>query len=359
MARGNSQAPAAKSKPKAKAHKSEKNKQSACSASRQESDIPQELQQQCLNVFQNALKPSEQDATILQEVKGHLYNRDFAIAFGKEEYLRVYASRWSPSRALAYVQILVDVQNQLLKIGSKTEGGAKEHALNTVCIGGGAGAEVMALAGWIMVDTTVLNHFHHIDAIFLDVAAWDSIVQDLHQAIVVPPELSKYASAAAKEANAAMLQPEVYKANFGQIDALSMSSEQTREVFANAELVTLLFTLNELYSNSVPKTQQLLSKLTSTLRAGAHLLVVDSPGSYSTVSINGAEKKYPMQWLLDYTLIGSGKQDVIHEHKWEKLVSDDSRWFRMPEGLKYPIELENMRYQIHLYRRLPEAENKA
>ena len=35
---------------------------------------------------------------------------------------------------------------------------------------------------------------------------------------------------------------------------------------------------------------------------------------------------------------------------WEKLESADSVWFRLAEGLRYPIQLENMRYQMHLYR---------
>ena len=41
--------------------------------------------------------------------------------------------------------------------------------------------------------------------------------------------------------------------------------------------------------------------------------------------------------------------------KWEKVVDEESKWFRLPPGLRYPIELENMRYQIHLYRRLPDG----
>ena len=252
---------------------------------------------------------------------------------------------------------MADVQDELLGPSSSVDGEAVELPLNAICIGGGAGAEVVAMAGWMSVNTAVLGRLGRVDAAFLDVAAWDAVSMDLHQAIVTPPELSKYASAAAKETNGAWLQPEVYKAVFRQLDALEMSEERTGDVFAGADLVTLMFTLNELYAASAPKTQQLLSRLTSTLRPGAHLLVVDSPGSYSTVSINGAEKKYPMQWLLDYTLIGSGKQaKAMRSVKWQKLVSDDSRWFRMPEGRKYPIELENMRYQIHLYRRAEQTE---
>jgi 25S rRNA (uracil2843-N3)-methyltransferase len=58
---------------------------------------------------------------------------------------------------------------------------------------------------------------------------------------------------------------------------------------------------------------------------------------------------------MDMTLTGNGKQERGKEEeevKWEKLVSDESRWFRLQESLKYPIPLENMRCQVHLFRRL-------
>jgi 25S rRNA (uracil2843-N3)-methyltransferase len=53
-----------------------------------------------------------------------------------------------------------------------------------------------------------------------------------------------------------------------------------------------------------------------------------------------------MQWLLDHTLI----ETETPGYSWEKLQSDESIWFRLPEDLSYPIALEDMRYQMHLYR---------
>lgn len=130
-------------------------------------------------------------------------------------------------------------------------------------------------------------------------------------------------------------------------------------------LVTLMFTLNELYTASAPRTQLFLMKLTDVLPTGALLLVVDSPGSYSEVQVNNSPKKYPMHWLLDHALLRSDKkrenggeaergwvEGNDERQRWEKLIGDESRWFRLPGGLRYPIELENMRYQIHLFRRV-------
>ncbi|GIZ40699.1 hypothetical protein CKM354_000402700 [Cercospora kikuchii] len=310
------------------------------------SNVPLALQQRCLNIFRDALTSGEEDVSLLQEVKGHLYRRDFAEAFGKDEYLRVYASRWSPSRALGYLQILSDVQEKICK------GREEEGALKVVCLGGGAGAELVALAAWLS-ERRGDSPDSRISAVFLDIAAWGPTVSNLEKAVVSPPVLSQYASAAAKAANVALLPEEAFTATFQQADALDLDDAQSKGIYENTDLITLLFTLNELYSTSVPKTQKMLARITEAAQPGAYLLVVDSPGSYSTISINGAEKKYPMQWLLDHTLLGTqqkrGEQEI--PAKWEKVVSDESRWFRLPQGLEYRLELENMRYQIHLYRR--------
>ena len=81
-------------------------------------------------------------------------------------------------------------------------------------------------------------------------------------------------------------------------------------------------------------------------------MVIDSAGSYSEVTLNGNTKKYPMQWLLDYTLLENCKRETTSGSiTWTKIQGNDGVWFRLPEGLKYPLELENMRYQIHLYKR--------
>lgn len=330
------------------------------------------LQQQCLDMFRDALKPSTADAAVLQEVKGHLFNRDFATAFGREDYLRVYAGRWSPSRCLGYLQILRDVEQHFIPSASRALN-PDRPSFQVKCLGGGAGAEVVALGAWqsLSLHSSAVDQVVSLHASLIDIAAWAPVVDGLYDAMTAAPVLSEYASAAAKEANKPFLSPEDFQAGFVQQDVLSWDPEELRLRLVGTDLVTLMFTLNELYSTSVPKTQALLAQLTSVLAPGAMLLVVDSPGSYSTVSIAGKEKKYPMQWLLDYTLLGSGtstNQSTNDDEngarqdeggaaaKWEKLVGEESKWFRLPQGLRYPIELENMRYQIHLYRRMGEGD---
>lgn len=351
MARGSKQAPASKAKPAPKEKERRTNGAEQKVAASNGASL--DLQQKCLNIFRDALKPAGDDSEALQEVKKHLFNRDFVQAFGKESYLRAYAGRWSPSRALAYHQVLIDVQDEVLRDSDRATG---DGVFRAVCIGGGAGAELVSLATWLYVarhSTTTPLRVEKVYATLLDIAAWDPVITELHQAVITPPSLSAYASAAVREANEAMLMKEAYSVEFQRMDALAITGSQCQAIVGRADLVTMMFTLNELYSTSVARTQQMLARITASSRPGNHLLVVDSPGSYSTVSINGADKNYPMHWLLDLTLVGSQKQPNGEKAtpKWRKLVTDESRWFRLPPGLKYAIELENCRYQIHLYRR--------
>lgn len=356
--------------------------------------LPLELQQLVLDIFKDTFSTRFNDTlpSLIQEVKKCLYNRDFVDAFGKEEYLEAYAMRWSPSRALAYLDIFCSLPDLCSNVTSSSRGRNREaeqapgspegdsldskgstqskRATKILCLGGGAGAEMVALAGYLRylnnqqpnrgrsppADTKNSVRFH-ITAV--DIADWSSILHNLSSIITTPPPLSPYASAFAKASNIPLVDPNSYEMQFLKQDVLNMEVDKLAAILKDTTLVTLMFTLNELYTTSMPLTTTLLLSLTFLLAPGALLLVVDSPGSYSTVSIGGdeeAERKYPMQWLLDHTLlesaaIGSSKNST-QERQWEKLESCGSRWFRLPDGLKYGLDLEDMRYQVHLYRRV-------
>lgn len=301
--------------------------------------VPLALQQRCLSLFRAALYTGPEALETVQAVKGHLFARDFAQAFGMEGYRRAYALRWSAGRAVGYLRIFTEV----FEVAGLERG---ERSMKALCLGAGAGAEVVGLAGWMGSEMGTGNW----EVEVVDRADWSEVVGILGEGVVASPVLGKYASNAAREANRALVQSERFGVRFTMADVLDWDEAEVKAKTDGVGLVTVMFTLNELYTTSVAGTQRVLALLTTWLEAGAMLLVVDSPGSYSTVSINGTEKKYPMQWLLDYTLMGS--KDSAAPAKWERLVSENSKWFRMPEGLEYPIELESMRYQLHLYRRL-------
>ena len=379
--------------------------------------IPIQLQQAILNVFRNSFPDhnSNELQRPIQELKGYLFNRDFEKAFGRKDLLTAYAIRWSPSRALAYLEIFCDLKliSRCIEQGSSSAnaeeetqnlrdksvapavrsgvlGSSQQHRsshpppesmdinnLNVVCIGAGSGSEILAIAGYSnylssegdLVKEGVKNDDGAVENIpkfsfdirILDVADWSYVVTRLCAGATNVPPLSKYSSLSATS-KSPLIESSSFKVSFTQQDVLKAEVEPLTSVFQDVKLVTILFTLNELYSVSKNKTTSFLLALTYLMDPGSLLLVVDSPGSYSSVNIdkgskqpNGtSEKKYPMSWLLDHTLlessnIGSGVNRA-EGVQWEKLVSIDSKWFRLPSDLKYSLDLEDMRYQLHLYR---------
>ncbi|KAL9038829.1 MAG: hypothetical protein Q9214_005127 [Letrouitia sp. 1 TL-2023] len=376
-----------------------------------------ELQQRILNIFKNAFadKINQELPEVVQAVKRSLYNRNFSEAFGSDKFLEAYAIRWSPSRALAYLDVLLnleDLYDRLFGFLIKTTKANKFLEFSTeeshlectkhpkeklplganlggkiACIGGGAGAEIIALAGFLQC-TYAHKHTAEPELCYrgnpsvshqltpaklkihaIDVADWSIVLQKLQSGITTPPEISQYASASAKAANRPLIDHDYFSLAFTQQDVLQLTKEQSSDLFKDATLVTFMFTLNELYSTSISSTTTLLLSLSSTISAGSLLLVIDSPTSYASVKSNSSmaqahetdgvcereQKKYPMQWLLDHTLLqsaseGNGKRDD-QTGSWEKLVDNNSRWFRLSERLTFPIKLEDTRMQVHLYRR--------
>jgi len=404
-------------RPKTKSAKSSTETPEVNSESALGRTIPIELQQLLLNVFRDAFPDVLTSGTLqplLQDVKAALYERDFTRAFGKSEHLEAYSVRWSPSRALCYLSILVDLRkhlaetNQLSAKRQSPEGnGAVKIAMSNAdvqdesldsaahpadtfepdlqvsCFGGGA-AEVVAFGGfsWYMRDAlhgpnaainshkdeeelTMTNlsisaNLPKINLLLLDTAQWQDVVHKLHSSLTTPQPLSKYASSAARAANSPLIADGDMVSTFRKEDVLVTAQNHLNDLLGKKPmLLTLLFTLNELYTTSIGKTTAFLLKLTMAVKPGSLLLVVDSPGSYSETKLGSEATKYPMSWLMDHTLLEA--QDTKEEPKggkneaapsWVKVVSEESKWFRIPEELRYPIPLENMRYQMHLYRRV-------
>ena len=85
--------------------------------------IPLDLQQLSLNIFRDSFvgRLESDIQPLLQEVKGHLFNRDFKTAFGRNDYLEAYSARWSPSRALGYLQVLAELKEVSDTIGEPKE----------------------------------------------------------------------------------------------------------------------------------------------------------------------------------------------------------------------------------------------
>lgn len=310
--------------------------------------------------------------------------------------MRAYALRWSAARALGYAGLFRTV---LKWMGEGNAGGQYRDSISgddstrVVCIGGGAGAEIVALAaawrslrqgeaqgqilelGSLSLEDSedkgekevsakaTSSSLKGLSVAAVDIADWSGVVQRLERTI---------ASDAVYTLRSSEYQPPLVPSrgegnggglsvSFRKDDVLSVSEDQLRDVLlgtgSSSLLVTLMFTLNELFSTSMAKTTGFLLRMTDILPSNAVLLVVDSPGSYSTLKMgkdkNGAlvERNYPMKFLLDHTLLS------VAEGKWESIYTEDSRWWRRDaEQLRYKVGegagLEDMRFQLHLYRRL-------
>lgn len=359
--------------------------------------VPLKLQQLTLNVFKDTfpdILSSDILQALLQEIKSALFERDFERAFGRKDYLEAYSVRWSPSRALCYQSILVNLQQHLTQLFPlarpvqpiTADDIASRSTLRVVSFGGGA-AEVVAFGGFlrylhnISPQQTVLdgdleieslsitdndpekNTISHksitrkepeINLLLIDSAEWQDVSSKLGNGLTTLPTLSKYANASTRNTNSSLVPAGSFSSTSIVENALAMDQSRITDLMGEIpNLITLLFTLNELYTASISKTTTFLLNLTAAARSGTLLLVVDSPGSYSETQVGTEAKKYPMQWLLDHTLLETEiSRGQVTPASWEKIVSEDSKWFRIHESLRYPIPLENMRCQLHLYRRI-------
>lgn len=362
--------------------------------------VPVSLQQLTLDVFKTALLTSSTEPldikSLIQTIKSHLYQRDFDAAFtdANGDLLRAYALRWSASRALGYVGLFKGLL-QWMRDGEGNVNATKNPTgTRAVCLGGGAGAEIVALAAaWrdlgLDVDVDGLSKAaagislaekdseeqtgaepravqttqskEKLSIAAVDIADWSSIVELLSKTITsseVPcAATSRYKSPLLSNAQDLDI-------SFRREDLLSLPEQDLRDLVLGKNtssstkslLVTLMFTLNELFSTSMPKATGFLLRLTEILAPGAVLLVVDSPGSYSSVKLGSKdgeaqERKYPMKFLLDHALMS------VAGGKWERVHTQDSKWWRREASrLMYEVGegagLEDMRFQIHLYQRV-------
>jgi len=262
---------------------------------------------------------------------------------------------------------------------SSTDTSNLQDEYGVLFLGGGAGAEAMALALLRFFHDKSYRELWTTDQRFAskptsaspipsrftvetyDIANWEQVLTKLYHAssrIWSNTSLPEPASAPIVEHL-----DNIHFTSFTQRDILALDPASMRPTFSKKRLITLMFTLNELYTTSHSKTTTFLLNLSTCTQPGTLLLVTDSPGSYSSISVNGSEKKYPMHFMLDHTLLtlasrvsksSDARQGGSEEEAcWEKLRTEEATWFRLRRELRYPIPLEDMRYQLHLYRRLP------
>ncbi|TGZ85222.1 hypothetical protein EX30DRAFT_300873, partial [Ascodesmis nigricans] len=167
----------------------------------------------------------------------------------------------------------------------------------------------------------------HVTAV--DIAEWDDVVGALVQSFKSDTNFGAGAR---------------FDADFWKADILGPGVAE-EVITPDTRLVTLCFTTNELYTQSRADTTRFLLGLGERLQPGALLLVVESAGSYSTVKVG--EKVFDMGLLLEHTLLRAGEG----KSNWEMTDKRDSQWFRLPEEIKFPLQLEDARVMVRVFRR--------
>ncbi|BGP34232.1 hypothetical protein JCM10296v2_006047 [Rhodotorula toruloides] len=346
----------------------------------------------------------------LQHVKGLLYNKEYLAAFGTESeegerWREVYAARWVPARTVVYERIFeeVGVANLLgwrakgkererteeeeeelerevarLRRRLKQEGKTADEVaaavqahqvrvsppqpssdvpdeVNVVMIGAGAASEVVAMGGVLgaaAADAEQRRPRVRVQAV--DQGSWGVLLDKMRDGLREEwPELaSADAGFDVRFVQGDILSTAQPPSSHSDSDAPSQSFPLVDFSCPSLRLVTICFTISELLLQSRISTLRLLSHISQSTRSGTQLLIVES-ASLALIPIGKEGRTYPLGQLLDHALCGSeGKSGA-----WRVVKSEDSKWYRMPEGAEEVynegkgahVKLENSRVVLRLY----------
>lgn len=274
--------------------------------------------------FQEILEDSDHCQEQIQTVKGDLFNRDYNLAFGDETRRSAYVVRWSPARALCYSSFfshIAPIRSCLADFST--------DSINILGIGAGAGAELVAFIS-LFSRARELEPYSitRLELKLVDIADWANIVDNI----------SNWSASHWLE-NSSTVDTSFLKADVLKETPITLQLPQQ-------DLITLLFTTNELFAADKNGSIQFLHLLSKHCKKGALMLMAESAGSYSFIDVG--QKKFPIFFLVDTILCGPPDSN---KGAWELLDSNDSIWFRIDEELNYPIKLENMRFFYRLYRK--------
>ncbi|AOA63931.1 GQ67_03159T0 [Komagataella phaffii] len=279
-----------------------------------------------IKVFQTCFQDMFEDQTelnqLVQSVKGDLYNRDYAAAFGEERKRDAYVIRWSPARALAYSSLFSQLKEVRELIYDFSD---EKKDLDVLAVGGGAGSELVALNSiYCFAKEAYPNTEKKITVTLVDIADWSLVVDK------ITDFTKKYW----------LYKTATYKPEFVNHDILKPGVS-----FVNRDLITLLFTTNELFAEDRTEATKFLQRLSSECKSGALLLIAESAGSFSHIQVG--KKKFPLTFLIDTILCGRPGSD---NGAWTIIDGNDSVWYRTPK-VQYDLKLENMRFFYRLYRK--------
>lgn len=222
--------------------------------------------------------------TTLQAIKAGFVQRDYEAIFTESESsLEVYSAAYVPGRALCYYEIFT--RRELSRLLARRT--------RIFAVGSGSGSELVSLAAAM----TRVPHDHQ--RIRLD-------MQDMGQYQRTLAKLETEIRQAWK------LSDDQLSCSYRYGDVLEDTAER-REHLAKADLITFMFVMNELFVQKA-KAMRLVQTMVTSMKKGAHLLVVESAGSFSHLQVGG--KTYMVYTLLDAI------------QGLECLISEDARWYR-------------------------------
>ncbi|GAA6021739.1 hypothetical protein JCM10207_008560 [Rhodosporidiobolus poonsookiae] len=295
---------------------------------------------------------------------------------GEEEQLareRERARRRREAKKQGKSPAEIDADEQRLDAEEAAAHAAKQAAqaappdrVDVLMVGGGAGSEVVAL-GCVLGTAAAAREGEkrpQVEVTVVDQGAWGSLLGKMEDG------MRDEWPALAGSPNST---DAPFKVTFHHGDVLSafspspstppappvpfISPSPSSAPRPSLRLTTILFTITELLLQSRPSTLRLFSALTQSTTPGALLLVVES-ASLALIPLGTSGRTYPLGQLLDHALCGGAGGEGAGQ--WEKVKSDDARWFRMPEGADEAynppssgirVKLENSRVVLRLYRR--------
>ncbi|CAO3629647.1 unnamed protein product [Cunninghamella echinulata] len=262
------------------------------------------IRQSCFDTF------SRKDfGTTLQTIKANFVQREYEDIFTNDNNLDVYSAAYVPGRALCYYHIFC--LPPLLKLLAKRT--------TIYAIGSGSGSELVALSAAM---TRVPAERQKVHLLMQDLGEWKAVLDKFELHTTREWKLTED-----------QLTCTYVKGDILDREALSTI---TSERIAQSDLITFMFVMNELFIKKADA-MALIQTLVSSMKKGAYLLVVESAGSFSHLKVGN--KTYMVYMLLD----------AISD--FECVISEDSRWYRCGDNLKYPLPVDNMRYFIRLYRK--------
>lgn len=265
----------------------------------------------------------------IQKVKKDLFNRDYITAFGDDINRQAYVVRWSPARSLAYASLF----NHLESVRDLITDFSKPEDINVLSVGGGAGSELVAFGSCFCKSREVFtSSTKKLNLTLVDIADWADITEQISNYIDNNWIYKEH------------IDTPVFNPLFVKQDILADTTPE--KTFSNLDLITMLFTTNELFKENKTLSINFMKNLNKYCSSGCLLLITESAGSYSEIEVG--TRKFPIQFLVDMILCGKPGED---NGAWELIDQNDSIWYRLEEGLQYDLKLENMRCFYRVYRK--------